>query len=738
MFSFFKRIFRRTPDPVLVKTLKKQKSAKKSLKGLEWLNRIVVMIASVAIITYFLPNSEQFKYGEVNVGTPWHHPPLIALWKFNVNMSDQELYKKKDSIRQEFQPYFNIRHAVKDTVKIRIQNAAQQLYEDKQFGSPVVASYYKALLDDIETIYDEGVMGQQIFDSLKRSTKVSYIRILDNNIQKPPVSIENIYSIQGAYQKLMNPVEDNADMVDTLRKQFLSALNLNVLLEPNLLIDFKKSSQELKALTDSLSPNIGNVLQNEKIIDRGEIITPEKLRKIKAYEDTFRSRTENQKPVKVLIGQILFVLLIIIVLNTFLYIFRRDYFLNKRAYLMLFILPVFFCAITSTLEQHTMLHVYVVPFCLVPIIIRVFLDSRVAFVFHLATILLASVSIVYHYEFLVIQIIAGMVAVQTLRQMTQRSQIVKTMLLVTATLVATYFIVSLMTAEDPSKDPDKTDPYYWLVVSGLLLLFAYPLFWIMEKFFGFTSEVTLLELSNTNNPLLQKLMEEAPGTFQHSTQVAILASEVAAKVNANVQLVRTGALYHDIGKLSRPVFFTENQSGKNPHERISPVKSAEVIIAHVTEGVKLAEHYDLPEVIQRFIITHHGTGKVKYFYITYKNEHPEADIDESKFTYPGPNPESKEEAILMMADAVEAASRSLVTYTEETISALVDKIVQSQVEEGFFNDSNLTFKDVQIARKALKERLKTIYHTRISYPELAKNDEPETETKSEKEKPENS
>ena len=716
MWTIFNKLFRRTTDPVLAKTLKKQKSVTQSLKGLEWLNRFVVMIATVAIISYFLPDWGKFKYTDIKLQTPWHHQPLIALHTFNYYISDSALQAKKDSVRKTTPAYFNRRFNVRDSMRIKIFNAAKELHDNNEkFKTIDLNQCCNNIYERLDAVYDKGVIDNIEYDTLK-NRGLKTIKIVANGIGGEPVSIDSVYKTFDAYQKLITPVQEGSITMDSLETHFLQELNINVFIKANLLYDKEKTEELVNNVIKDISQVKGYVLQNEKIIDRGEIINQEKLDKIMAYKKHMESLAENEKPIKVTIGQALFILLIVIVLNTFLYIFRRDYFLNKRAYLMLFILPTIFCAITGTMEQHTLLHIYAIPFCMVPIIIRVFLDSRVAFIFHLATVLIASVCITNHYEFLILQIIAGMVAVQTLRQMTQRSQFVRTMILVTITLLATHYIYQLMTAEDVSKDLSSRDPYYWLIVSGLLLLFAYPLFWLMEKFFNFTSEVTLIELSNTNHPLLQKLMEEAPGTFQHSTQVTILASEVAKKVNANVQLVRTGAMYHDVGKLSRPVFFTENQSGKNPHERISPIKSAEVIIGHVTEGVKLAEHYDIPDVI----LTHHGKGKAKYFYVTYKNQHPEAEIDESKFTYPGPNPETKEEAILMMSDAIEAASRSLPEYTEESISALVEKIVTTQLQEGFFDDCEISFRDINIAKKAFKEKLKTIYHTRISYPELIK------------------
>ncbi len=721
MWSFIKHLFSKSADPIISKKLRKQKGNTPHLKKREWGARLGILLLSVVLITYFMPAPGLFSF-DVKEGDPWHHAPLIATCKFNIYMSDSLLQAKKDSLIREFEPYYKTRSQAKDSVRTGLSRSIQRLLqENDHYTTASVAPYISELTRRIDSVYAHGVMSQISYDSLLQH-HTTYIRVVDNNIATR-TSLSDVLNIQKAYKKMMEPTLDDEAGFDTLRQQFLSALNLDTLLQENIVYDAVKSNIELNSNIDSLSPDIGLVLQNEKIIDRGEIVTKETLEKLLAYKKTMDEKTASERPLNKIIGQFLLVLLILTVLNSYLYIFRRDYFMNFRAYTMLFTLIVVFASLSSTLIAHSLLHVFIIPFCMIPIIIRVFMDSRTAFVFHLGTVVIASLSMVSSpHEFIILQVVAGMVAVQSLRQMTERSQIVSTMVVLTLTLLFTHFVYELTQVSVFNSNHFDKYPYYWLSISGLLLLFAYPLFWIMEKSFGFTSEVTLVELSNTNTPLLQKLMEVAPGTFQHSIQVATLAAEIAGKINANVQLVRTGALYHDIGKLSRPAFFTENQSGKNPHERISPVKSAEVIISHVTEGLKLADHYDIPEVIKRFIVTHHGKGKVKYFYITYKNEHPDMDIDDEKFTYPGPNPETKEEAILMMADSVEAASRSLSEYTEESISSLVDRIISTQVDEGYFDESDISFKDIQTAKSALKERLKTIYHTRITYPELKTED----------------
>lgn len=368
---------------------------------------------------------------------------------------------------------------------------------------------------------------------------------------------------------------------------------------------------------------------------------------------------------------------------------------------------------------HSIFNVYILPYAMLPIIIRVFLDSRTAFLTHVITILICSIALRFPHEFILTQLAAGLVAIFSLRELSQRSQLFRTALLVILTYAAVYFAFELITENDLAKLNVRM--YTYFIINGILLLFAYPLLFLLEKTFGFTSNVTLVELSNINNDLLRQMSETVPGTFQHSMQVANLAAEAAIRIGAKSQLVRTGALYHDIGKMENPAFFTENQSGGiNPHKNLNYEQSAQVVINHVTDGLKLAEKYNLPKVIKDFISTHHGRGKTRFFYISWKNEHPGEEPDDEKFTYPGPNPFSKETAILMMADAVEAASRSLPEYTEESISNLVEKIIDSQIEEGYFKECPITFKDIATVKAVFKEKLKTIYHTRISYPELKK------------------
>jgi putative nucleotidyltransferase with HDIG domain len=346
------------------------------------------------------------------------------------------------------------------------------------------------------------------------------------------------------------------------------------------------------------------------------------------------------------------------------------------------------------------------------------MDSRTAFVAHTVTILICAAMLQHPLEFIVVQVISGFVAIFSLRELSSRSQLFWTAAAVAAAAVVTNFSL-VWIRENDIIQIDYSEANY-LLISGMLTFCSYPLLYIIEKTFNFTSNITLIELSDMNKELLRRMSEVAPGTFQHSIQVGNLAAEIANKIGGKSQLVRTGALYHDIGKIQNPIYFTENQSGMNPHEGKTYVESAQMLISHVTEGLKLADKYNLPQVIREFISTHHGQGKTKYFYVKQKNEFPDEEVDDLLFTYPGPNPFTKEQAILMMADAVEAASRSLADYTEENIRELVEKIIDSQMEEGYFRGCPITFRDIQYAKTVLIEKLKIIYHTRIRYPELKK------------------
>lgn len=538
------------------------------------------------------------------------------------------------------------------------------------------------------------------------------IRII-NGKDASSTSIKKVNSVVSAYEQIFQ------DETLAKHREVLQKCNLNDYITPNLAYDKERSETSLNELRNSIPLASGLVQKGQKIIDRGEIVDNKTYNILLSYKKEVERLEENEQGIsQTILGQALYVIILIACFTIYLTLFRKDYFDKPRSIAMLYSLIVLFVITAAMMVDHSVLHVYIIPFAMAPIFIRVFMDSRTAFMTHITTILICACFLQYPMEFFAVELVAGWVAIFSLRELSSRSQLFWTAVLVTLAIGLTNLSLDWMRHSDLSKI--DLSEYNYLVINGILLFCSYPLLYLIEKTFGFTSNITLIELSDMNKNLLRKMSEVAPGTFQHSIQVGNLAAEIANKIGAKSQLVRTGALYHDIGKIINPIYFTENQSGVNPHEKMGAIDSAQMIISHVTEGVKLAEKYNLPNVIKDFITTHHGQGKTKYFYVQYKNAHPNDEIDELLFTYPGPNPFTKEQAILMMADTVEAASRSLPDYTEKSIRELVNKLIDTQVAEGYFKECPITFRDIAYAKTVLIEKLKTTYHTRLSYPELKK------------------
>ncbi len=676
-----------------------------SINKIFWRNtltRAILVIASVAIIVFFLPRNSgpKFRY---DVGKPWMYSSLIAQFDFPIYKTDEAVKFEQDSIRNKFEPYYNFNPNVKN-------EQIAKFLEDFKEGIPGLPPIYISIISEcLSELYQAGIMSTMDYSLVSKDTTNLIRVIFDKKVTG--VEVGKIYSTLTAYEQLF------LDQRISSQRQVLQKCDLNEYLQPNLTYDKERSQTELTDLLSSIPLASGMVLRGQKIIDRGEIVDDYIYRELNSFEkeNERRSATVSTIP-STIAGQVLYVGIIVFLLTTYLGLFRRNFFEKIRGILMLYAFVIFFPVVVSLMIENNVLNVYVLPFAITPIFVRVFMDSRTAFISHVAIVLICAAAVKYQYEFIIVQIVAGLIAIYTLQELSQRAQLFKTAVAVALGYCAIYFALQLM--QDNSVLTMDRGMYKYFIINGILLLFAYPLMLIVEQTFGFVSQVTLIELSNTSKELLRHLSEEAPGTFQHSVMVGNLAAEIANKIGANAQLVRTGALYHDIGKMKDAPYYTENQSGVNPLDRMELIDAAQVVINHITEGLKLAEKYNLPSVIKDFIKTHHGTGKTKYFYITYKNEHPDEPIDESVFTYPGPDPSTREQAILMMADSVEAASRSLPEYTEESISGLINRIIDGQVSDGFFRDCPITFHDIRVAKQVLLERLKSIYHTRVSYPEL--------------------
>ena len=670
------------------------------------LYKCLIFIVTVSVITYFMPKEGKFNY-DFEINTPWKYGLLQASFDFPIYKSEQQVQKERDSLLTSYQPYFTVDKNAEKNMQTKFRDDYNQTLK---FFLPNT-DYFRHINRTLKHIYERGVLSNNDAQMLVEDS-VQSVLLVDKNVATSQVT-DQLFTIKEAYEYLLNA--DTAHF----SKRVLQSCNLVNYLTSNITYDMEKSEAALNDLISSVAWAKGLMQNGQRIIDRGEIINEDTYDILNSLRQEWEKRSETVQEIRLtFMGQALLVSILVICFMIYLELFRKDYYERKRSVLLLFALIVFFPVVLSIMVEQNLSNVYVIPMAMIPIIIGIFLDSRTAFMAHTTIVLICSIFLRYPHEFIILQMATGMTAIYSLRELSQRSQLLRTALIVVICYTLLYFAFELIQEDDLTKL--NTRMYMYFIINGILLLFAYPLLFILEKTFGFTSNVTLVELSNINTKLLREMSEVAPGTFQHSLQMANLAAEAANCIGANSQLVRTGALYHDIGKMVNPAFFTENQTSINPHKSLSYEQSAQVIISHITDGTKLAEKHNLPKVIKDFIRTHHGKGVAKYFYISYKNEHPNEEVDMEKFSYPGPNPFTKEQAILMMADAVEAASRSLPEYTEESISNLIEKIVDGQVAEGYFKECPITFKDIAMVKALFKEKLKTVYHTRITYPELKK------------------
>ena len=680
-----------------------------NLREIIWhdiLIRVLLVIVTVAIVVWIMPHDNTNLF-HVEQGKPWKYAELTAPFDFPIYKAESVVKHERDSIMKEYQPYY------KYNVEIERQ-MVHKFTTDYADGIPNVPDDYISIISNrLHSLYQQGIMESKEYETL-RSDTTNMINIV-NKKQATSVSILEVYSAKRAYEQLFMD-EKLIPMRAALQK-----CNLNNYIIPNLTYDRQRSETSRNELMASIPLASGLVQKGQKIVDRGEIVTDRTYRIIDSYvrENDRRNQDKTQNQIS-LIGQILYVSVLMICFTLYLSLYRKDYFENSRNAAMLYTFIVIFALLTALFVRNTFIHVYILPYAMVPIFIRIFMDSRTAFMTHTTMVLICANMLQHPFEFTVVELVAGLVAITSLRELSKRSQLFRTALIITLACIIVNLAFDWTKATALSQIDYSI--YNYLIFNGIALLFAYPLLYLIEKTFGFTSDITLIELSNTNSPLLRRMSEIAPGTFNHSIQVANLAGEIANKIGAKAQLVRTGALYHDIGKLANPIYYTENQSGIDPHEMLTDIESAQIIISHVTEGLKMADKEGLPKVIRDFIATHHGLGKTKFFYIRYKNEHPDEPVDDLLFTYPGPNPFTREHACLMMADSVEAASRSLPDYTEQSIRGMVEKIIDTQVAEGYFRECPITFRDIQYAKTVLIEKLKTIYHTRISYPSEKKED----------------
>lgn len=678
------------------------------------LTLVGAVVVVVAVLVYALPRESKFGY-EYEQGKPWRYNSLIASFDFPIYKTAEEVKAERDSALRSFQPFYAERTDVAaDEVASFVADARSGRFGKLPAGA---ASHVAEML---MKVYEAGIVESTELSRMA-TDRVQGIRVVEGTsaVSRP---IGSLYSTRAAYEYIVHS--------DTLRfaPEVLARIGLNEYLTPNLVLDTAKTSAAREDVIASVSLASGMVQSGQRIIDRGEIVSAEQYKILQSFErESDRRNDPSEGMWRILLGDVIFIGGVLVAFVAYLRLFRRDYLHAPHAVLLLATLVSIFPLITYIFVNQKATCVFIIPYAMVPIFVRIFMDSRTAFMAMITSTLLSSLALHTDYEFLVVQTMAGTTAICALRDLSERSQLLRVVFLV--------FLVSslILLGYDLSQGIDfahlDTQTYFHIALNGVLLLFAYPLLYVIEKAFGFTSTVTLIELSNTNNAILRRMSKEAQGTFVHSMQVANLAAEVADKIGAKAQLARTGALYHDIGKILNPAFFTENQSGVNPHNELREERSAAIIISHVTDGLKLAEKYRLPRVIRDFIATHHGRSQTKYFFIQWQNRHPGEEVNVEAFTYPGPNPFTREQAIVMMCDAVEASSRSLAEYSEEKLKELVDRIIEGQVSAGYFRDCPITFRDISDAKRVLVDSLKTIYHTRIAYPEQKPQGQEAGETK---------
>lgn len=673
-----------------------------------------LVVGAIAVVLFLLPHDDRQSYN-YEQNQPWRYQLLTADFDMPILRDSSSARMMRDSIDRAFVPFVQRDNSVAQSNITKFRNAIHGKLPTPR------ASHLTALLTKA---YERGIVDAGLYSRIHGDAK-GHLRVADkvngaNAVQT--IDARDMLSPQKAFQMIdstyRSRLGDAADK-DPLPGDVAQAIG--AVLTPNIVSDSTANQKFREQEYLTVNGALGVIKKGQRIVDRGEIITPQIFTNLNTYvEMSAQYDADDNSTSYFLLGQGLYILVCLTALYVFLWIYRRKFLARLKNMLFLITFITAIVAFAILMFEYVANGIYYVPFAFVPVVIMVFFDSRTAIFSLLVTVLTAALVATFQFQFIFMELAAGLTAAFSMNTLERRSQLLRTALFTFLAYFITYVTASLITDGSLAN-------FNWRIVgafaiNSVILSFAYFLILIMEKIYGFTSTVTLVELSDINNPLLRRLAEEAPGTFQHSMQVSTLAAEAARAIDANTQLVRTGALYHDIGKLDGPIFFTENQHGVNPHTGLNPETSAHKIISHVTSGLAIAQREKLPQMIRNFISEHHGKSVTRYFYNTAVNENPDGTVDRSKFQYPGPNPQSRETAILMMADSVEAASRSLPEYTPQAIDNLVDRIIDTQEKEGLFNESPISFRDIQTIKQTFKKRLKTIYHSRVAYPEIQKHE----------------
>ena len=677
-------------------------------------NKIIVMallVLSIGLIaTTLFFSREDVRTFSFDVGKPWPHPFLEANFQFDIELDEATRKHITDSVNQNFAKIYTL-----DRKKGEQQQA---LLSRELAGHPGS----QALLQAVAKLYDNGIVDNDAANDIRAGKP---LRFLVGNNQLQVVDTHNMKTLRQAYAWLTDSLKNNLAIQEALK-----AVSINNYLVPNMMLDVEENEKWLGEDLRNALRSPGTIQAGEAIIKKGDIVTPQKAAAITSYQNEIarRNKSRNVDETLNLLGQMLIVATLMLAFYFFMKRLRNQVFKSTRrmvfliSLITLFVIGVFLCV----KFKYNLL--YVIPFGLLPIIVSSFFDDHTSFFVHIVTVIICSLvaQSAHQAEFIIMQFLAGIIAIISVKEFTKRTQIVQCAAFIFLAYCITYVAMTLITEGDFNKI--SRDYFSFYLMNCAILSFAFFVIPIIERIFGFTSSMTLLELADINNPLLRQLSTNCPGTFQHSLQVANLGGEAALKIGANMQLVRAGALYHDIGKIKNPAFFTENQIGENPHDHLMrPEDSAKIVIDHVANGLKIADDADLPKVIKDLILQHHGKGITRYFYYKAREANPDIEIDPAPYSYPGPNPQTKEAAILMMADACEAATKSLSDHSEEAIAAMVSRIIDTQISDGLLREAPISFRDIETIKQLFVDRLRTAYHARVSYPSNVKRDEtPET------------
>lgn len=672
--------------------------------------KVFLFLITIVLIVSIFPKDYKFRYS-FQRNKPWQYSDLLAPFDFSINKTQPEIDLEKNAIIENSKPYFNFNSNIVSENRNKLILNFEKSWNEKG-NKPSNKEYnLKLCLSIFDSVFSKGIIQSCPEIEQKNSDFTIYIIKNKTSYEK---ELEEINTINTANSYIIAILDKNT----SADKQLLLSL-LTAAITQNIIYDPETTFKERSAQISNISLTRGVIQKGERIISRGELITDQKYQIIESLKHEYEGLSVSSSgSLMIMTGQSILISLAFIVLILFLLMFRQDILKNNRKILL--ILSVIFLMVltmATLLNKFNYEYISIAPICLVPIIIRAFFDTRLALFVHLITVTIIGFLIPNAFEFTFLQLISGIVAIISMVRIDKRSQFFLTSVYVFISYSIIYIGINLM--QDGSFENIKMDTFVLLAGSAALTLLSYPLIFIYEKMFGYVTNISLIEWSDINNKALRELSFRAPGTFQHSLQVANLAEEAAYRIGANSLLARTGALYHDLGKIENPIYFTENQAGGiNPHDEISIEESAKIIINHIETGVEKAKKFKLPEQVIEFIKTHHGTKKTEYFYNLFLKSKSSSNYDEASFSYKGPLPSSKETAIVMMADAIEAASKSLKQADREKINSLVDNIIQKQIDNNQFKNAEITFKDISKIKSIFKNRLMNIYHIRIEYPKI--------------------